>query len=428
MKTIWANQCIAILMFCSVSFCQSDDITVKIFHSNDPLALATKAHFPAAKISMLKEYNMQPNKEEASPSNTLLQDDHNVPGLQIVYLHDLLVVEFWKKGIQISAKEADLRQLTLNVEKANYAVQTTTRYMELHGYPVDLSQLAPLEGDHSVSLTVVYGQNMTSFTRWFRYDDNTEVVIDINNEKVVGQNSELNKRNPHVAWHDTLRVRFQFNGKYLNLDAVGLHSLSFVKVSDDKHIGSPKILSLSDRLKTEYKCSFDVLDEVTLQNGTPFKVVLNYDNGKGDQAFFFKSRTRFDLYGPTGFGLWIPIGLFGSNLKQKDDTTGIEFAALPLNLALGVRYNWGKANAYYVGLSGFVSYQFHVVPDNASGNQSQYLTAFTCGILVDVDDLVYVGYATDFVSTNVRHTKGLYVLGVAPTLTQIISLLGQSKE
>lgn len=116
------------------------------------------------------------------------------------------------------------------------------------------------------------------------------------------------------------------------------------------------------------------------------------------------------------FGAWVPVGLFGTNLKSGDN--GISFAAVPVAIAAGSKFYWGNM---FLGLSGFAGWTLFEgeekveegSDDDTEGDKAFTVAGATVGALLDLNGWLYLGYGYtfDFRAANYQQAGHALVVG-----------------
>jgi hypothetical protein len=128
------------------------------------------------------------------------------------------------------------------------------------------------------------------------------------------------------------------------------------------------------------------------------------------------------LLGP--IGIWLPVGMFSTNLKSASDTAGMPFEPAPIGLALGGKRFLGDRANSYVGISIFGSTQGVPTRDlagNATGG-STYKAA-SVGALIDLMDYLYVGYAWTRRFDDATQPDPVWVVGPGQEIIKILKFL-----
>lgn len=121
-------------------------------------------------------------------------------------------------------------------------------------------------------------------------------------------------------------------------------------------------------------------------------------------------------YGVAGkqIGLWFPIGLFVTNFRSTD--AGLPIGAFPVGVALGLR--WRPSPSFYLGVSAMVNWVAQ--PTSTAGSTQFNLATIAGGLLLDINNYVYVGPAYVGDLRAGQKDPGLsFVFGVAPGLLQL---------
>ena len=150
-----------------------------------------------------------------------------------------------------------------------------------------------------------------------------------------------------------------------------------------------------------------------LPSGARLTVKVAYNNIETTRAL--RLSRRYSWYGTQG--LWMPLGLFGSNFDATN--TGATLAALPIGLAWGERIH--LSDTFYIGGSVIGNYVIHPKVDLSGKDTGDFaLLSVSAGFLVDINNLVYVGgtYGWTFVS-DTKDPGFMFVIGAAPGLLDI---------
>jgi hypothetical protein len=123
-------------------------------------------------------------------------------------------------------------------------------------------------------------------------------------------------------------------------------------------------------------------------------------------------------------GFWLPVGLFGTDLKSTTD--GIGLAVLPVGVAWGLQYHLSGTD--YLGVSAFGSWS--IIPGKPTMTSAMATTnattgytvqSLTAGGFIDGDGYVYLGaaYAWDL-RQGYSNPGLLMVLGAGPRLLDVL--------
>jgi hypothetical protein len=134
-----------------------------------------------------------------------------------------------------------------------------------------------------------------------------------------------------------------------------------------------------------------------------------------------------DFTGSDTLGLWLPTGLFGSNLRRTD--SGISFAAVPFGVGIGTRFHAGRK--FYFGFSAFVGWSITegtadgqtAGGDDAAGDRF-VLRSVASGAIIDLGGYVSVAplYVADWArEENIDASGFIFGISVGPNLLTLLT-------
>ena len=193
---------------------------------------------------------------------------------------------------------------------------------------------------------------------------------------------------------------------------------SFVRVEVGSNGGKPLITKT-----VAYGTTVDVPlnDLSSLGHLGLVKVSIYYNGNEKPDDRYFRLYKRFSGYGLAGKEtyFWIPVGLFGTSFKKDDN--GYAFSAFPVGIAVGERV--ALNDSFYLGGSLMLDYTIYRDPSRTSAMTSSNvsLSGATLGVLVDINNLVYLGYGYVFDWRNGAANPGsTFVIGAGPGLIQYL--------
>lgn len=164
----------------------------------------------------------------------------------------------------------------------------------------------------------------------------------------------------------------------------------------------------------------------TLAHGTPIKLTVartvsdSTSTSASQFPFGFIWRHQAVPYGiaKSETLFWLPVGLFSTTFQSTAD--GIPFAALPVGGALGLKLYVSRD--IYLGASVMGNWLVSPGKDAQGKPDNTYnLAGLTTGILFDLNNYIYLGYAYGFdLRSGGKHPGSMFVFGLGPGLLQLI--------
>lgn len=146
-------------------------------------------------------------------------------------------------------------------------------------------------------------------------------------------------------------------------------------------------------------------------------VVSITDTAGIPRNYYGARRNLLELYGimNVNVGFWTPVGLVASSFSQSEGNDGIEFSALPLNLAWGLK--WVPRERAYLGMSAIGGWTI-----SSKSEDSSTLHTLSSGLLLDFNGFVYLGgvYVFDF-ATAAKDPGAMVTLGIGPQLLKLLA-------
>lgn len=137
-------------------------------------------------------------------------------------------------------------------------------------------------------------------------------------------------------------------------------------------------------------------------NNTDVVISLNFEDIDGKKIVIPDFRGRYkdtkqlysSLNSRTG-GFWVPALLFSSNLKA--DSTGVPFASMPIGIAWGFKKYF--KSGWYLGpsvMGNWLVYSEGELNDDLTSSTKFSVSSVSLGLLLDVNDAIYIGYSYGF--------------------------------
>jgi len=209
-----------------------------------------------------------------------------------------------------------------------------------------------------------------------------------------------------------------------------------IKVGDQEQIITPDKDQL---LMTDFNLYFkNYFPDIELKHNSQVTIELilsnnlyNINNSVFIGRYFLSNFTKYNAFGEDIGGFWFPTLQFSSNLKSTTD--GVPFASLPIGFAWGGKYTKVKKKNQkevqnYIGASLMANWLIYTQPENTSPatSNSFNLQGGTLGVLIDINDVITIGYAHGFnFRTDNNNPGSMFVLGFG---SKAINFLKKDKE
>jgi len=198
---------------------------------------------------------------------------------------------------------------------------------------------------------------------------------------------------------DKVVLRFFDTARWWSAGDAGLQRVE-LRVADREEVLDTSTPTTEELRNSTYTVALKKLAGRPNAELLELRVFIRYRNGDSEQfSRFFRVSNSFETYDGLvkPLGLWVPVGLFGTNLAKTPD--GIPITAMPVGVAMGGRLNTGTE---YVGISGFSAWAIQRDrTDGSSANSNSFnMSGAALGLLIDIDNYFYVGAAcgVDFVT------------------------------
>jgi hypothetical protein len=170
------------------------------------------------------------------------------------------------------------------------------------------------------------------------------------------------------------------------------------------------------------------------KDGALYRIEVVFKDGSSLQLKpkYLRRANKWQAYGWDPFeldllGFWLPVGLFGTNLKST--ANGIDFVAVPIGVALGGKW-WARDNLF-IGGSVLATWTIaHTTSDTsmasgtATGSSGSVTTAKNLGIggLIDVGGYAYFGgiWVADLTSKH-DNPGFMFLAGLGPAAIKAIA-------